>query len=165
MEARLRGRRSAVLTLATTLMLTASASVLAGGSNKATGAEKRTIGKQAWTRAAVSGGLHGFNLPRTVIHAPAEHSVPVGARITKVYADRDYTGDAQVQTSLCWDGTARCVDIVGRHINTAAFNGLDAGRPMSLVHRLIARNTGPIPLYITSNVTVWFTHPEERSEP
>ena len=126
---------------------------------------KRLVGKQAWTRAAISGGLHGPNQARTVVHAPIQDHVPAGAIITKVYADRDYPGNATVQTSICLDGSGPCIDLIGRHINTDAFNGLDAGRPMSLVHRLVARNEGPLPLYIKSNVTVWFTLPEGRSEP
>jgi len=121
--------------------------------------------KQAWTRAATSGGLHNAGQTRTVTYAPTLQWVPDGSRITRVYANRHYAGNASVQTSLCWDASTRCVDIVGGHLNTDAFNGLDASRPMTLVHRMIAPHGGPIPLYIKGNVTVWFTPPEARSEP
>ena len=146
-----------LLAVATAILLTSGGSVLAGDG-------KALTGKQAWTQAAVSGGLYSPGQSRTVAHAPPENAVPAGARITKVYVDRHYAGNAAVQSSICWEGTTRCVDIVGRYINTDAFNGLDANRPISLVHRLESRNDGPMPLYIKSNVTVWFTQPEARSE-
>lgn len=122
-------------------------------------------GKQAWTHAATSAGLHNTGQVRTVNYAPRPDLVPPGAVITQVSADRQYAGNDAVQTSLCWNGQARCIDLTGRHINTQAFNGLDASRPMSLVHRLEARNGSPTPLYIKGNVTVWFSLPATRSEP
>jgi len=116
-------------------------------------------GKHAWTQAAVSGGLHSLNHAATVAYQPTAH-VPAGAVITQVYADRDYVGQADVQTSLCWNGTKHCVDIVGRSINTSAFNGLDAGQPMYLVHRARGWRGSRPPVYVKGNVTVWYArHP------
>lgn len=112
-------------------------------------------GKQAWTKARVSSGLHSLDHAATVTYRPAT-AVPTGSVITQVYADRDYAGQADVQTSLCWGGTQRCVDIVGRSVNTRAFNGLDAAQPMFLVHRARAWRGSPKPLYVKGNVTVWF---------
>lgn len=118
-------------------------------------AADNATGKQAWTLARSSPGLHSLQQVATVAYEPA-HAVPAGSVIRQVYADRDYAGQADVHTSLCWNGTDRCVDIVGRHINTRAFDGLDAGRPMILVHRVTAWRGSRPPLYIKGNVTVWF---------
>lgn len=111
--------------------------------------------KRAWTQAGVSSGMHSLDQAATVTYK-ASVAVPPGATITRVYADRDYAGQAHVQTSLCWNGVSRCVDIVGRGLTTAAFKGLDATQPMYLVHRARSwRGTRP-PLYVKGNVTVWY---------
>ena len=112
-------------------------------------------GKRAWTRADVSSGLHSLDQAATVAYQSAT-KLPAGAVITRVYADRAYAGQADVQTSLCWNGTQRCIDIVGRSINTRAFNGLDASQPMYLGHRARSWRGSRPPLYIKGNVTVWY---------
>ena len=111
--------------------------------------------KHAWTQAAVSSGLHSLNHAATVLYRPAA-AVPPGALITAVYADRDYFGQADVQTSLCWNGRERCVDITGRSINTRVFKGLDARQPMYLVHRARAWHGSHRPLFVRGTVTVWY---------
>lgn len=137
----------------TGMALAASALLLAGAQAWSQGS-----GKRAWTQAGVSGGLHSFDHAATVAYQPAR-AVPPGSVITRVYADRDYAGQANVQTSLCWNGLGTCVDIVGRSINTKAFNGLDATRPMYLVHRARAWGGGRPPVYVKGNVTVWYGEP------
>lgn len=112
-------------------------------------------GKRAWTAAAVSSGLHSLGQAATVAYNPGA-KIPAGSVITKVYANRDYAGQADVQSSLCWGGIQRCVDIVGRSINTPAFNGLEAGGPIYLVHRVHAWHGSHQPLYVKGNVTVWY---------
>jgi len=120
---------------------------------------QEAVGKQAWTQALASAGLHSLEHAATVAYRPAAGSVPAGSVITQVYADRDYAGQADVQTSLCWNGIERCVDIVGRSINSRAFDGLDAGQPMYLVHRVRAWRGSRPPLYVKGNVTVWYRSP------
>lgn len=115
-------------------------------------------GKQAWTQAGVSPGLHSLGQAVSVTYRPAS-AVPPGSVISAVYADRDYFGQADVQTSLCWGGQQHCVDIVGRSLNSRAFQGLDARQPMLLVHRVRAWNGSHRPLYIKGNVTVWYGPP------
>lgn len=123
-------------------------------------AAARTAGKQAWTEARVSPGLHSLNQAATVQHEPRAGTVPRGAVITQVLAQRDYAGSADVQTSLCWGTSGRCVDITGRALNTRAFEGLDASQPMRLVHRVTAWRGSHPPLYVKGNVTVWYALPE-----
>lgn len=62
-----------------------------------------------------------------------------------------------MQTRLCWNGTARCVPLKGGAINTNAFNGLSADKPMYLVH--VAQGDGPLPapVFVQGSVIVWFT--------
>lgn len=117
------------------------------------------VGKQAWTQARVSGGLHRLDQAAAVIHQPAQKTVPAGAVITQVQAQRDYAGQADVRTSLCWNGTDRCVDLTGLSVNTRAFNGLDAGRPMYLVHRVAGWRDSRPPLFVKGSVTVWYGVP------
>lgn len=123
------------------------------------GAAQQATGKQAWTHAGTSTGLHGLHQPATVTYRPTHTTVPAGSVITQVYADREYAGQADVHTSLCWNGLARCIDLVGRSINTRAFNGLDADKPMMLVHRVTAWRGSRPPLYVKGNVTVWYGAP------
>lgn len=115
-----------------------------------------TTGKRAWTHARVSAGLHSLEQAARVAYPPAPSTVPPGSVITQVHANRDYAGQADVHTSLCWNGIERCVDITGRSLNTRDFNGLDATRPLYLVHRVTAWRGSRPPLYIKGNVTVWY---------
>lgn len=119
--------------------------------------------KHAWTSSNVGSGLHSVNHAVTVTYKPFQ-DLPRGAVITQVYAARDYTGQADVQTSLCWSGTHHCVDIIGRSISTRAFNGKDAAQPLYLVHRLRALRGSPAPLHVKGNVTVWYETPPQPQE-
>src|SRR3546814_4268854 len=68
--------------------------------------------------------------------------------IKRVYASRSYHGDAVVQTSVCWNGTQRCVPLMGGKVTTSAFNGLDPSRPIYLVHKAMGKGPLPTPVYI-----------------
>lgn len=116
-------------------------------------------GSQAWTQSRVSAGLHSLQQVATVSYQPKPSLVPPGSVITHAYAHRDYVGQADVQTSLCWNGTEHCIDITGRSINTQAFNGLDAGQPMFLVHRVTAWRDSKPPLFIKGSVNVSYGPP------
>ncbi|MBP6018724.1 MAG: flagellar protein FlhE [Burkholderiaceae bacterium] len=83
--------------------------------------------------------------------------IPADAVITQVYANRRYAGDATVHTQLCWNGTTRCVDLLGEHLNTQAFNGLDPSQPMYLKHTVTNWGQSFPPLFVVGNVNVWFT--------
>lgn len=131
------------------LMLAAFAVLGLGGTAAA------NTGKQAWTQAQVSSGLHSLGHAATVIYRPAK-PLPAGAVIIRLLADREFAGNADIQTSVCWNGLETCIDIVGRSLSTQAFNGLDAGRPVYLVHRARSwRGTMP-PIFVKGNVTVWY---------
>ncbi|NYT66558.1 hypothetical protein H0A58_11345 [Alcaligenaceae bacterium] len=88
--------------------------------------------------------------------------IPKGAVITQVYANRRYAGDATVHTQLCWNGNARCVDVLGEHINTQDFNGLDPRSPMYLLHTVTHWGQSFPPLFVVGNVNVWYASPSER---
>ncbi|NLC37030.1 MAG: flagellar protein FlhE [Alcaligenaceae bacterium] len=139
------------LALATTMLLAGA------------GQASAQTGKHAWTFANVSSGLHSVDHAVTVTYQPVK-KLPRGALITQVYATRDYTGQADVQTSLCWGGTQHCVDIIGRSISTRAFNGKNAAQPLYLVHRLRARRDSPSPLHVKGNVTVWYATPPQPQD-
>ena len=119
-------------------------------------------GKQAWTRARTSPGLHSVDQTSAVAYAPNATTIPASAVVTQVHASRRYAGQARVHTSLCWDGLQRCVDFTGPSVSTQAFRGLDANRPFYLVHRVAAWNDSPKPLFVQGNVTVWFALPAEQ---
>ena len=143
-------KRAALATAMCACLAMAASALLVSGDH----AWAQSGGKLAWTQAGVSSGLHSLNHAATVRYSPSD--VPAGSVIAQVYADRDYIGQADVQTSLCWNGTQHCVDIVGRSINSRAFNGLDASQPMYLVHRARHWRGSRPPLYIRGNVTVWY---------
>ena len=118
-------------------------------------APSATAGKQAWTQAQVSPGVHNLDRPATVAYRPSG-PLPPGAVITQVLADRNFVGNADIQTSVCWNGLETCVDIMGRSLSTQAFNGLDASRPVYLVHRARSWRGSVPPVFIKGNVTVWY---------
>ncbi len=115
-------------------------------------------GIQAWTQAQTSPGLYALGRNVEVVHSAAKN-VPRGARITRVQADRQYAGNADIQSFLCWNGTAQCVEFTGASVNSAAFSGLAADQPMLMVHRPRAWRGSPKPVFIRSNVTVWYELP------
>ncbi len=90
------------------------------------------------------------------------NQIPAGAVITQVYANRRYAGDATVHTQLCWNGNTRCVDLLGEHLNTQAFSGLDPSQPMYLIHTVTNWGQSFPPLFVVGNVNVWFTLPSQR---
>lgn len=112
-------------------------------------------GKLAWTKAGTSGELHSLGRDVAVSYRPSG-AMPPTALITRVLADRQFTGNADVQTSVCWNGVERCVDITGRSVSTHAFNGLDASRPIFLVHRVRSWRSSRPPIFVKGNVTVWY---------
>lgn len=120
-------------------------------------------GEPAWTQDQVSSALSGSGQPAiSSFQVPQDmaDSVPASARITRVYAARDYSGSALVDTSLCW-GSVRgpCVSLPGRHLNSHVFDGLAASGPLLLVHRLRHPQAATGPLYIRGTVTVWYADP------
>src|SRR3546814_3567390 len=116
-------------------------------------------GDPAWHDTKVSRGISALNSDETVAYTPAHHGtvVPPGSVITHVHANRSYDGNAMLQTYLCWNGTVKCVRMTGGNLNSHAFDGLDAGKTIYLVHRVIGWGTEFPPIFVPGGVTVWFT--------
>lgn len=113
-------------------------------------------GEQSWTAAKTSTGISRSGHDVVVSYTPATSSPPSGAKITRVHASRSYNGAAQVQTKLCWNGVVRCVPITGHSLTTNAFGGLDAGKPIYLVHRVPGDTSLTPPLFVKGEVVIWF---------
>lgn len=114
-----------------------------------------TAGILAWTQSSVSTGLHRLDHPVIATHH-ATNALPPGAIITRLTASREHTGNADIRSAVCWNGLERCVDITGGFLSTNAFNGLDAGKPVYLVHRVRAWRGSHRPVYVKGTVTVWY---------
>ncbi len=116
-------------------------------------------GDRAWTRDRVSQGLQaqGRAVPVLYEPGPRDSAVPASARITRVYASRDYDSTAHVSTRLCW-GSERgpCVPLRGRSVETHAFDGRAARGPLLLVHRVEGWGDDHPPLFVRGTVTVWY---------
>lgn len=114
----------------------------------------------AWTLDRTSTGLQALGRPVVVVYAPKSKTSPQltsNARITQIYASRDYEGLAQVSTELCWGSPkGLCVPLQGRHINTSAFSGKPANGPLLLVHRVDRWVGDHPPLFVRGTVTVWY---------
>lgn len=135
------------------------AAALAALTLAATGAA--WAGGRAWTRDRVSQGLQARDRPVVVLYAPGPRdpaaSAPASARITRVYASRDYDSTARVSTRLCWGSEqGPCVPLEGRSIETHAFDGRAARGPLLLVHRVEGWGGDHPPLFVRGTVTVWF---------
>ena len=117
-------------------------------------------GKRAWTKAEVSSGLHSLGQEVVVRHSPPA-TLPSGALITRVLADRRFTGNADIRSSVCWNGLERCVDITGASVSTDAFKGLAANESIYLVHRAHTWRGARPPVFIKGNVTVWYETGEQ----
>ena len=121
-------------------------------------------GAYSWTQAKVSAAINYAGADAITAYAPdafkpgsQAHGVSAsGGRITTVHASRDYHGQARVQTRVCWNGTDRCVPMAGQSLNTQAFKGLDAGKPIYLVHTVLGKGPLPAPLFVKGNVIVWY---------
>ncbi|HWK70588.1 MAG TPA: hypothetical protein VNS29_07070 [Burkholderiaceae bacterium] len=129
-------------------------------------------GDFSWTRDEVSSAINHADSDVVVVYEAPGGSAKRGSRqagglprgkdraarpgITRVYAGRSYHGDAIVHTSLCWNGTQRCVPVTGSSVTTSAFNGLDPTRPIYLVHKAMGKGPLPTPIYVKGTVIVWF---------
>jgi len=111
-------------------------------------------GAHTWTQSKVSTAINYAGTE--VITGYAPDSPESGGQITAVHASRDYHGQARVQTRVCWNGTDRCVPLSGTSLNTRAFNGLAAGKPIYLVHTVLGKGPLPAPLFVKGNVIVWY---------
>ncbi|CAM3806496.1 Flagellar protein FlhE OS=Castellaniella defragrans OX=75697 GN=HNR28_002852 PE=4 SV=1 [Castellaniella denitrificans] len=128
-----------------------AALILAAGAARA--------GDRAWTRDRVSQGLQAQGRAVAVLYEPGarDPAVPASARITRVYASRDYDSAARISTRLCW-GSERgpCVPLEGRSVETDAFDGRAARGPLLLVHRVEGWGGDHPPVFVRGTVTVWF---------
>ncbi len=115
-------------------------------------------GELSWSTSKVSSAINYQGVAVATAYAvPGSHrAMPPGARITQVHAARAYSGDARVNTLLCWNGTERCVTLMGNQVNTHEFNGLAADKPFTLVHQVPGKGPMPLPLYIRGSVAVWY---------
>lgn len=116
-------------------------------------------GSPSWSVARVSPAINHGGADVAVEYFPTGTSArPAGpATISRVHASISYASRSVVQTRLCWNGTARCVLLKGNAINTNAFNGLSADKPMYLVHVAQGGNPLPAPVFVQGSVVVWFT--------
>jgi flagellar protein FlhE len=115
---------------------------------------------RAWTQDRTSQGLQAVGRAVAVIFEPGRDyaPIPAGARITRVYASRQYDSRAQVATDLCWGSAlGPCVRMQGSHVNTRIFEGRPAQGPLLLVHRVLHWGGDTPPLFIRGTVTVWYT--------
>jgi len=124
---------------------------LAGGNSAA--------GTLAWSAAHTSPAISRTQQSIVVEYAaaPAIAQVSGLARIERVHASVSYRSGAQVQTQLCWNGTSRCVPMIAGQFNTDAFKGLDAAKPLYLVHRVPGEGLVQPPLFVKGEVIVWYT--------
>ncbi len=117
-------------------------------------------GDKAWTQDRVSQGLQALGRAVPVSYAPGSQppAIPPSARITGVYASRDYDSAAHIFTQVCWGSEqGPCVPLEGRSIQTHAFDGRAARGPLLLVHRVEGWGGGHPPVFVRGTVTVWFT--------
>lgn len=115
---------------------------------------------RAWTLDRVSQGLQAQGRAVTVVYEPGplDAAVPASARITQVYASRDYDSTAHVSTRLCWGSEqGPCVPLEGRSVETHAFDGRAARGPLLLVHRVEGWGSDHPPVFVRGTVTVWFS--------
>ncbi|MGA0585180.1 MAG: flagellar protein FlhE [Castellaniella sp.] len=116
-------------------------------------------GDLAWTRDRVSQGLQAQGREVAVRYEPGprDSAVPASARITQVYASRDFDSSAQVASRLCWGSEqGPCVPLRGHSVETHAFDGRAAHGPLLLVHRIEGWGGDHPPLFVRGTVTVWF---------
>lgn len=116
-------------------------------------------GDFSWNATGTSPALNYGGISVSTQYAPPRPAAggPGPQAISRVHAKLSYKSNVLVQTSLCWNGTERCVPVSGSSFNTNAFNGLDAGKPMYLVHTAPGKGPLPQPIFVRGEVIVWFT--------
>ncbi|PLC53629.1 hypothetical protein CR155_12500 [Pollutimonas nitritireducens] len=116
-------------------------------------------GDHAWSQDTVSPAINHKNVAIVARHIPGSSATLTStSRITRVQASRSYQGNAQITTRLCWNGTDRCVSLTGASVSTHEFDGLDASKPLYLVHTVVAAHPGPLPspVFVKGSVVVWY---------
>ncbi len=116
-------------------------------------------GSLVWSQDAVSPPLNHRGAQVIVRYSPPAgiadgHAGKQG--IVSVHAGRSYSGNAVLRTSLCWNSLDHCVPMAGSAITTDAFNGLDASRPMFLVHEAPGKGPLPAPVFVKGRIAVWY---------
>lgn len=114
----------------------------------------------SWTASTTSPAIGQKNHTVYSRYQPNEKAlerIPAGAKISQVYANRNYVGDALIRTQLCWNSNTHCVNMDGQHLTTQAFNGLDPSKPMYLLHTVLSWGPSLPPVFVVGNVNVWFT--------
>lgn len=116
-------------------------------------------GDLSWSAARISPAINYSGKNVSAQYSPGQIEAGGSARpaISRVHASISQQSNTIVQTHLCWNGTDRCVPVTGSSFNTAAFNGLDASKPMYLVHKALGKGPLPAPVFVRGEIIVWFT--------
>lgn len=124
-------------------------------------AHASVAGDLSWNAAHTSPAINYGGKSVTVQYAPGrmEANSSAAPAISRVHANLAYQSNTIVQTRLCWNGIDRCVAVTGSSFNTNAFNGLDASKPIYLVHTTLGKGPLPSPVFVRGEIIVWFTQP------
>ena len=116
-----------------------------------------SAGEFSWSQDAVSPAINYAQTEMRVAFAPPTlQSASRPVVIQSVHARVEAAGSARVDSRLCWGGTGPCVPLERGRVTTAAFNGLDPGRPMYLVHSVLGKGALPAPVFVKGTVIVWY---------
>lgn len=122
-------------------------------------AHASVAGDLSWNAARTSPAINYGGKSVSVQYSPGriESSDSATPAISRIHANISYPSNSAVQTRLCWNGLDRCVPVAGSSFNTDAFNGLDASKPMYLMHTAHGKGPLPSPVFVRGEIIVWFT--------
>ncbi|NYT45085.1 flagellar protein FlhE [Pollutimonas thiosulfatoxidans] len=116
-----------------------------------------SAGQFSWSQDVVSPAINYAQTEMRVAFAPpALQAASSPVVIHSVHARVEAAGSAQVNSRLCWGDTGPCVPLERGRVTTAAFNGLDPGRSMYLVHSVLGKGALPAPVFVKGTVIVWY---------
>lgn len=118
----------------------------------------RVMAQQAWAFEQVSPAVYQLNQPVTqryaainALHPPAEHQ-----RFTAVMVQVSPSVAAVIESFACINDTSSCLPIVGGRLYTQAFNQYSAVSPILIVHKIQGWAGAQPPVFIKSQVNIWW---------
>lgn len=118
----------------------------------------KAMAQQAWAFEQVSPAMYQLNLPVTqrytainALHPPADNQ-----KLTAVMVQVLPSVAAAIESFACINDTSSCLPIVGGRLYTQAFNSYSAVSPILVIHKIQGWAGAQPPVFIKSQVNIWW---------
>ncbi len=114
--------------------------------------------QQAWAFEEVSPAIYRLDEPVTQRFSAIEAPQPAqpGQKLAAILVQVLPSTSAFIESYLCVNDTQNCVPIQGRRLYTQAFNQYSAQDPVLVVHRVRGWSGTLPPLFIKTQLNLWW---------